>query len=345
MEGRNEDPCDNPADARPTHAASHVRRPTLRAALPLVLSLVLVACGSTAPSATSTPTGPRLHAPTAAPSATPAPSQDVTAIYEAIEAQVVAIRGLTPKRPVERKVLDEAQLRATLTEQFDADTPPEYVAANERLYKAMGLMPQDGDLRQLTLDLLSAGVAGFYRNDQDNLYVISRSGGLGGNEKITFAHEYDHALQDQTWTVFTDQDGVLDRTDWIMARQATFEGDATLLMTQWAIANLTPAELQDLVTAGTDPDQAAVMARVPAIMRETLLFPYTTGAAFVQGQYGQGDWAAVDAMYDRMPESTEQILHPEKYQSNEKPLDVTVAGRPRRPPGNGLDRAARGHVR
>ena len=66
------------------------------------------------------------------------------------------------------------------------------------------------------------------------------------------------------------------------------------------------------------------MARVPAIMRETLLFPYTTGAAFVQGRYGQGDWAAVDAMYDRMPESTEQILHPEDTTSNEEPIDVKL---------------------
>ena len=28
-----------------------------------------------------------------------------------------------------------------LTEQFDEDTPPAYVAANERLYKALGLIP------------------------------------------------------------------------------------------------------------------------------------------------------------------------------------------------------------
>jgi len=109
-----------------------------------------------------------------------------------------------------------------------------------------------------------------------------------------------------------------------MARQATFEGDATLLMTQWMIQNLTPAELGDVVAAGNDPAQNAVLARVPAIMRETLYFPYTTGAAFVQSQYGQGDWKAVDALYDRMPESTEQILHPEKYAANEKPLDVTL---------------------
>ena len=30
-----------------------------------------------------------------------------------------------------------------ITEMFDEDTPPAYLAANERLYKALGLIPDD----------------------------------------------------------------------------------------------------------------------------------------------------------------------------------------------------------
>ena len=66
-----------------------------------------------------------------------------------------------------------------ITEMFDEDTPPAYLAANERLYKALGLIPATSDLRDLSLDLLSGGVAGFYRNDQGKLYVVSKSGGPG----------------------------------------------------------------------------------------------------------------------------------------------------------------------
>ena len=40
------------------------------------------------------------------------------------------------------------------------------------------------------------------------------------NERITFAHEYDHALQDQNTSVFADQDGILDQGNQILARQA-----------------------------------------------------------------------------------------------------------------------------
>ena len=37
---------------------------------------------------------------------------------------------------------------------------------------------QDASLRDLSLDLLGGGVAGFYRNDEGKLYVVSRSGGM-----------------------------------------------------------------------------------------------------------------------------------------------------------------------
>ena len=63
---------------------------------------------------------------------------------------------------------------------------------------------------------------------------------------------------------------------------------------------------------------------MPAILEETLLFPYTTGLTYVQGVQIQGGWEAVDAFYERMPVSTEQILHPEAYAANEEPIDVDL---------------------
>jgi hypothetical protein len=248
----------------------------------------------------------------------------VDAIYDAIEEQVVEIRGLEPTEEVERRIIDEDELRTLITEQFDEETPPEYVEANERLYKALGLIAPDANLRDLTLDLLSGGVAGFYRPEEETLYVVSKTGLPGVNERITFAHEFDHALQDQHTSVFEDQDGVLDRTDWILARQAIYEGDATLLMTLWGAAHFELADLSELLALGNDPEQLALLDRMPAILKETLLFPYTAGLAYVQAAQLEGGWEAVDAYYDQMPESTEQILHPEAYASNEHPIEVDL---------------------
>jgi hypothetical protein len=297
----------------------------IRTAAIALLPILLLACGSGAQTSAPSPSA-AAASPSAAPSAVPSPaaSTDPAAVYDGIERQVIAIRGLTPTKAVERRIISEAELRTILTKMYDDETPPAYVAASERFYKALGLLPQSASLRDLTMDFMTGGVAGFYRNDQGTMYIVSRSGGIGGNEKVTYAHEYDHALQDQTWPVFRDQHGVLDRGDWVLARQAVYEGDATVLMSQWAIGNATPQDLKDIIAAGTDPAQTALLARTPAIMKETLLFPYTTGAAFVQAAQADGGWAGVDKLFKRLPESTEQILHPEKYAAGEAPVEVAL---------------------
>lgn len=291
-----------------------------------VTALIAAGCGTSvpSPSATESPTSAPTASTAPSPSASPASSANIDAIYDAIEVQVADIRGLQPTEDVARRVIDEDELRTLITKEFDEESPPEYVAANERLYKALDLIEQDASLRDLTLDMLSGGVAGFYRPEENTLYVVSRTGLPGVNERVTFAHEFDHALQDQHTTVFEDQDGLLDQTDRILARQAIYEGDATLLMTIWGGANFDLNDLAELLQLANDPKQLALLERMPAILEETLLFPYTTGLTFVQRTQLQGGWEAVDAFYDRMPVSTEQILHPEAYEANEEPVDVDL---------------------
>ncbi len=295
-----------------------------------VVVAMLAACGPTAPSTSPSAT----TAPTAAPTTTPpspsasAPSASgdpaAEAVYDAVEQQVIGIRGLKPSHPVERQFIDSAELRTLITKQFDEDTPPAYLAANERLYKALGLISATSSLRGLSLDLLSGGVAGFYRNDQGKLYVVSKSGAPGANERFYFAHEYDHALQDQNSTIFKDFDKVLDQSDQLLGRQAMYEGDATLLMTQWASANLTQADLLEILKTSNDPAVQAVLSRTPAILADTLTFPYSTGFSYVTQVQSAGGWPAVNAYFKKMPASTEQILHPEKYTAGEAPIKVTL---------------------
>jgi hypothetical protein len=92
------------------------------------------------------------------------------------------------------------------------------------------------------------------------------------------------------------------------------------------IEHLTPADLGEVAAAGADPEMLAVLARTPAILLETSLFPYQAGAAFVSGILAGGGYDAVNAAFDRLPESTEQILHPEKYEAGESPVDVELPG-------------------
>ena len=105
------------------------------------------------------------------------------------------MRGLQPTGDVDRRTIDRAELTTEIEKLYRAETPPELVAARERFYKALDLLPADASLDDLEIEMLSAGVAGYYRDDQKRLYVVSTSGNVGATEKITFAHEFNHVLQ------------------------------------------------------------------------------------------------------------------------------------------------------
>ena len=293
--------------------------------------VLLVACGSStssgAPSTTGRPTAaPSSAAPSASVAPTTAvasPTEDPATVYARIESQVQEIRGLTAKKPVDPKLLDEAQLKKNITASFEKDNPPDVIAANERLYRLLGLIPAGTSLKDLYLKLLSSQVAGYYDSDTKELYVVSKSGAIGPTEKVTFAHEFDHALQDQNFGLSKLQLDSIGEGDRSLARLSIPEGDATELMTEWASTNLTPAELMQMIGESTDPEQAKILAEMPDILKDSLLFPYTSGLDLVRSIRTAGGWPAVAALYADPPASTEQVLHPEKYTSHEAPIAVT----------------------
>jgi hypothetical protein len=331
-----------------------------RFAATLVLAFAATACGATDPSATPTPVptidvpGATGSGPTAAP--TPGASSEAALtcdetvtgspavsdendpnapVYDAIEAQVQDLRSIDPTTPVARGTFDQAGLCAYLRTSFREDNPPDLIVGTERLYKHLLLMPEDASLAQLYLDLLTSQVAGLYDDDDKRMYVVTADGGIGPAEEITYAHEFTHALQDQRFNLKQLMGEEFDQSDRQMARAALVEGDATLLMSLWAQQNLTAAELGE-VASTVDPASQAVLERMPAILKDPLLFPYTQGvnlalAAFTQG----GGYAGVDALFANPPASTEQVLHPEKLEAREAPVAVTFPDDLAAPLGDG----------
>jgi len=60
----------------------------------------------------------------------------------------------------------------------------------------------------------------------------------------------------------------------------------------------------------------------PPLLTETFIFRYRDGARFVESVRRAKGERGVDALFQRPPASTEQILHPEKYDANEAPREV-----------------------
>jgi hypothetical protein len=292
-----------------------------------VIVLLMAACGSSTPASASlvasSPARPGASA-SLSPAATPTATPDQDAVFASIESTVQQLRGLTQRSPVGRSILNEDQLKSVILTSFDKSNPAALVAANEKLEKGLGLLPPDASLKDLDVQLLSSQVAGLYDPDTKTMDVISKNGQLGPVEQITYAHEFDHALQDQNFGLKKLGLDDTSNSDRSLARLSLPEGDATLLMTLWAETSLTPAQLLQLAQEANDPTQTAILKAMPEDLKQTLLFPYEQGLAWVSGLHADGGWAAVNAAYARPPDSTEQILHAAKWASHEPPISVTI---------------------
>jgi hypothetical protein len=313
-------------DPMPPNTSSRCRR-TRATAIAIALAFVVGACGATTPTI-APPTLVPTPAPTAAPPPSPTPMPKSAAEqYAEIRAQVEQIRGLKPTSDVDPVTIDETQLRANLGAEFDAaNTPADLKNAEDELI-ALGLLPRGASLRSLTLDLEAGQVAGYYSPDKKQLFVVSRSGGLGGAELVTYAHEFTHQLQDQRLDLKGLAINVHDQADRSLARLALVEGDAVSVQSTWMTDNLSPQQLGQVLSAAMDPAALKALSDAPPYLRETALFPYNNGLAFVSGLIAQGGYPAVNAAFGDPPASTEQILHPAKYLHREAPIAVKLSAK------------------
>jgi len=260
--------------------------------------------------------------PTATPTAVIAPlSAEEQAALEAIVEEVEQLRELDADAPLALRFMTPEELRAWVVEQMTKEYPPEKASRDAQVYAALELLPPDIDLYTLTFDLYSEQIAGFYDNDADQMTVVDDETGLDALDKIVFAHEYTHNLQDRFLGLDELQAYLkaADNDDAVRAANALLEGDAQTITVLYLFHHL-----NELDPSALDAIQTEQLDAAPPVLREELNFPYLAGLAFVQELLQDGGWEAVNAAYQDLPQSTEQILHPQKYLAAEAPIAVSL---------------------
>src|ERR1700737_1855217 len=127
-----------------------------------------------------------------------AAAPDVSTL-RAIEGQVAQIRGLQPLAEPDLRVLDHASLRNYLAAQFERDYLPSERESDQKEFVLLGLIKPTDDLVQIQLNLLTDQVVGVYDSEAKSLFVVADRAGFGPGERMTYAHEFNHALQDQNF--------------------------------------------------------------------------------------------------------------------------------------------------
>ncbi|MGZ8512983.1 MAG: hypothetical protein ACXWWL_06050 [Candidatus Limnocylindria bacterium] len=277
--------------------------------------------GSASPSATASASAS--DAPTDGASADPsAPSDEETlAILAEIEQQVEAIRGLEPADIGPAELITREQLGVELRQIFDEEYPLEDRERDNIVLLAFGLLEPGQDVAELQLELLGEGVLGFY-DDIEKRMVVVTDAGLDATAKVTYAHEYTHALQDAAFGLDSLETDAVGEDDRGLARTALIEGDASTTMLAWAFRHMTQAEILELQEMPI-PDTS----NIPSWMVAQIEFPYLDGQTWVTELAGNPfapDFTAVDAAYVDPPSSTEQVIHFEKWDSREEPIPVEL---------------------
>jgi hypothetical protein len=263
-------------------------------------------------------------------------AQDRTQLAWWVDSLRVYVEGATRlkfQHPPRYALHTPAQISAYLQRQVERKLPPGRLDAVAAAYHLFGLLPDTIAFRRAVLDFHETSIAGFYDPETDTLYCRT---GLGPAQlRETLTHEMVHALQAQ----YVNLDSLVApsrESDRAFASKAVIEGQAMFATIRLLAGGRNVVAYTGVWNALVETVRLRTVAtprtrRIPLLLREGLIAPYLFGAQFMSAWQGYR-WSDTIPFGRLMPQSSEQILHPERYAAGDQPVDlrfVDSAGRVR----------------
>lgn len=241
-----------------------------------------------------------------------------------IEANVSELRGLALREPISPLLLTRDELRERLAEEFAADNSPDEARADVLELSAFDFLARDYDLYQAQLDLQSEGILGYYDPETAEFVIITDGALLDPAAQWTHAHEFVHALQDQHFALDDLDNDALD-SEARAAIRALAEGEAELVQYLFLFeGDYFSRQEVDAILSDATSDGGDFLRDFPAVLVNNMAFPYTSGVDFVLELYREDGFDAINAAWANPPQSTEHILHPDRYRAGDPPIAVSL---------------------
>ena len=267
-----------------------------------------------------------------------------------ISKELEHLRELQMTQPVPVSVMTKAELRTVLEEELEKDWEEEG-AGLERAYKCFGLIPAEIDLKPWLRDFMQSQIAGFYHVEKKAFFTVETETEKNTDpavENFILAHELTHAIEDQHFDFEGARKRMKGQEDAQAAFESLIEGSAMEVGIEHTIwrqgAPLSTAGCLGRVLAGLaaeiDRHDLSRMAQeqevtddnfaqAPPFIQASLIFPYLKGWRLVNGIRSEFGWRAVDEAYRDPPESSEQVIHPERYvDRRDRPVRIALAEPP-----------------
>lgn len=249
----------------------------------------------------------------------PSSSDDGRAVLQAVLPDLVAFveqnRGLRFREPPDVRLLPDEEFEAMLLagggEDIDVSGPAAEDAAFVGLLRALGLVEGRVDLDDVASEA-AANIVGFYDTETKALYA--RGAEPTPYVMDVLVHELTHALDDQHFDI--DRADLED--DAAAAFDALVEGSAVVIEERWLLSR--PRSERDEIET---QDGTGGPATADSVFTALVAFPYAVGPRLVEALLGVGEgMARLDAAFREPPNSTEQVLHPDRFLRGEQPVPV-----------------------
>lgn len=127
------------------------------------------------------------------------PGLPTAAEINGILKELADITGFTIHRELPFAAINREQVNDYLKEQIRETVKPQEIQAEEVSLKMLGFVPEDFDLKQTTIDLLTEQAAAFYDFHRRKLFISDWATVNMRDEALI--HELAHALADQNFPI------------------------------------------------------------------------------------------------------------------------------------------------
>jgi hypothetical protein len=252
----------------------------------------------------------------------PVDADKTDAEIKAVAERVERLRGLQFERAPKVRHVSSRQLRKEAAKQQAELSGKDLLEleADGELLKLLGFIDREADLASSVPD--TTGIAGTYEFKNKQLTIVNDVPKSDIPPELVYAHELNHALEDQ---IFGLGDPNAGGDDTAQAWRALGEGTATFLEARYAREHL-GADITSKKLAKADPASTEkASSSGQAYGENSERFAYMDGVRFVARLHRKGGWKLVNrAINERPPKTTEEILHPDAYLAGEKPAKITL---------------------
>ena len=239
----------------------------------------------------------------------------------AIGLSASVVRQLSAKRPMERELIAGKDL--TARDLADLEEDRDKISKRQRLYNALGILDPETDLYQVYLNLYSERSLGMYDAEEERFYLVKEIPDFGPAKRRLYVHYLVRHLQQQHFDVHLSREALEGNSDALRSFGALVAGDAVLAELIYVNEHMSE---QEQAVSREPPSRELVEAyrAAPHIVQRLYNYPFSEGTFFVYSLFQTNGWDGVNKAYADQPQSTEHILHPERYLSKEPPVKVEV---------------------